>query len=55
MKNLFVALSLLLIVASCTYNVSNAQTSGHAVDTLDDTQTPTNTISPTLQIPAVGK
>lgn len=42
-------------VFSCTYNVSMAHTEGQAIDTIDDTQTPSNNVSPNLNLPLMPK
>lgn len=46
-------------LASCTYSVSMAHTEGTATDTIDDTQSNTPNVSPTITglpgIPGVGK
>ena len=49
------ALGLLTLVTmcGCTYNISMAHTEGTASDVIDDTQAPTNTVSPNLQIPGL--
>lgn len=41
-----------LVCTACTYNVSMAHTEGTATDTIDDTQSNTPDISPTVSIPA---
>jgi hypothetical protein len=46
--------TMLLIAASlsaCTYNVSNAQTTGEGTDTIEDSATNTPTVSPDITIP----
>lgn len=44
----------LFLCASCTYNISMAHTEGSASDVIDDTQTPTSTVSPDIKIPLIG-
>ncbi len=41
----------LLLLTSCTINVSMANTEGKAEDVIDDTQTNTPNISPNVSIP----
>ncbi len=52
---ILLALGLLALVTmgGCTYNISMAHTEGTASDVIDDTQAPTNTVSPNLEIPAL--
>jgi hypothetical protein len=52
---IFCGILFVLSLFSCTYNVSMAHTSGQASDVIDDNQTPTATVSPTLDVPMVGK
>ena len=40
---------ILLLLSSCSYNISMAHTEGTATDTIDDNQTPT--VSPQITIP----
>lgn len=42
-----------LILTSCTYNISMANTSGKADDVIDETATNTPNISPDISLPAL--
>ena len=46
------ALISLLLLTSCTYNISMVHTEGSASDVIDDTQSAAPNISPTISIPA---
>lgn len=50
MQKLIVSMMLVLL-SSCTYNISMAHTQGEATDTIDDTASNAPTVSPTLNIP----
>lgn len=50
-KSLIRSSIFLIILTSCTFNVSMAHTSGTAADVIDDTATNTPNISPTVTIP----
>ena len=43
-----------LMLFGCTYNISMAHTEGSATDVIDDTQSNTPNVSPTVTIPATG-
>jgi hypothetical protein len=45
-------ISLLAILSSCTYSVTIVHTQGTASDVVDEQQTPSTTVSPTLSVPA---
>ncbi len=49
-----VCLLSMFALAGCTYNISMAHTEGTASDVIDDTQSPQNTVSPNIEIPAIG-
>lgn len=55
MKNfrLSVFLTFSLILCSCTYSINQIHTDGTASDVLDETQSATPDISPTITIPMV--
>jgi aconitase A len=50
-KSLIKSSIFLIILTSCTFNVSMAHTSGTAADVIDDTATNTPNVSPTVTIP----
>ena len=52
MKKLLLAS--LFLLSGCTYTINLAHTEGVATDTIDDTSTPTATVTPTVNIPAKG-
>ena len=52
MKFCFVALFFLL--CSCTLSFQNISTHGTATDLVDETQSPANTVSPTITAPLGG-
>jgi hypothetical protein len=45
-------LLILLFLTSCTYTITLVHTEGQATDVVDDTNTPTATVTPTVNIPA---
>jgi hypothetical protein len=45
---------LFLLFSSCTYTITLVHTQGQATDVVDDTNTPTAHVSPTLNIPVKG-
>ena len=48
----FIFICVLMIpISACTYNISNAQTTGSASDTIEDTATNTPDISPDITVP----
>ena len=55
MNVLIATVVILVMTVSCTYNVSMAHTEGQATDIIDDTQTPSNTVSPNLNLPLMPK
>jgi len=46
------AVILCAILGGCTYSINMVHTEGSASDVVDETQAPTDDISPTLSIPA---
>ena len=42
----------LLLLTSCTYSMTMVSTEGSAADVVDENQTPSTTVSPSLTIPA---
>lgn len=50
----FLLISLMFLMTSCTYNISMAHTEGSASDVIDDTQTNSPDVSPTVSIPAAA-
>lgn len=51
MKMKLISLACLCTLTACTYNISMAHTEGTATDVIDDTQSNTPDIKPTLTIP----
>lgn len=49
-----VLLGFCLVMTGCTYNISMAHTEGSATDVIDDTQSNTPNVSPTVSIPAAA-
>lgn len=50
MKELFLVM---LFLQSCTYSITMAHTEGSATDLIDETQTNTPDVSPTVTLPIV--
>jgi hypothetical protein len=51
MKEIFIPL--LMLLSSCTYSITQVHTEGAATDVVDEQQTPSTTVSPTVSIPKV--
>jgi hypothetical protein len=51
MKMKLISLACFCTLTACTYNISMAHTEGTATDVIDDTQSNTPDIKPTLTIP----
>jgi hypothetical protein len=45
----------IVLFSGCTYSVVMSHASGGSTDDITETQSPTNTVSPDIQIPLVGK
>jgi hypothetical protein len=43
--------SLLLLLSSCTYSITQVHTEGTATDVVDEQQKPSTSLSPTISIP----
>lgn len=52
MNKWILAAMISLVCTSCTYNISMAHTQGTADDVIDDTQSNTPNVSPTVSVPA---
>lgn len=50
--NKILALLMCGILTSCTYSITMVHTEGTATDVVDETQTPSTTVSPDITIPA---
>jgi hypothetical protein len=50
MKKIMLLLAMLAL-SGCTYSITMVHTEGTASDVVDDTDTPTSTISPNINIP----
>lgn len=44
-------ISLMALLSSCTYSITQVHTQGQASDVVDEQQTPSTTVSPNLSIP----
>lgn len=44
---------MVILLSSCTYNISMAHTEGTATDTIDDTASNQPNVSPNVTIPAI--
>ena len=47
----YLLMSGLLFLTSCTYSVTLVHTSGLASDVIDETSTPSTSVSPTINVP----
>ncbi len=47
----YVLISSLALLSSCTYSITMVHTEGSATDVVDEQQTPSTTLSPTLSNP----
>jgi len=43
-----------LLFTGCTYSINMVHTEGQASDVVDETQTPSTTVSPNVNIPAAA-
>lgn len=50
--SLFVFLSIFICLSGCTYSITMVHTQGEAADVVDETATPSTSVTPTLTIPA---
>lgn len=50
----YALLSLLFLLSSCTYSITMVHTEGSASDVVDEQQTPSTSVSPTVSIPAAA-
>ena len=50
----YMILSLLCLLSSCTYSITMVDTEGTAMDVVDEQQTPSTSVTPTIAIPASG-
>jgi hypothetical protein len=48
-----VLVSFLLLLSSCTYSITQVHTDGTASDVVDEQQTPSTSVSPTISIPKI--
>ena len=48
----YALISILALLSSCTYSITMVHTEGQASDVVDEQQTPSTTVSPTVSIPA---
>ena len=48
----YILISMLCLLSSCTFSVNLVHTEGVASDVVDETQTPSTTVTPTVNIPA---
>ena len=55
LKSIFalITIGFMIFIQGCTYNISMAHTEGTATDTIDDTDTITPDVSPTITLPLV--
>lgn len=51
MKKLFL-LGLVACLTGCTYSITQVHTQGTATDVVDETATPSTSVTPTVSIPA---
>jgi len=54
MKYLIVFFAGIILLSACTYSITMAHTQGKAKDVIDETVTPSTTVTPTLTIPALA-
>lgn len=47
-------LSFLALLSSCAYSITMIHSEGQASDVVDETQTPSTTVTPTVSIPAAA-
>ncbi len=47
----YVLISLSALLCSCTYSITMVHTEGSASDVVDEQQTPSTTVSPSLTVP----
>ena len=47
-------LSILALLSSCTYSITMVHTEGQASDVVDEQQTPSTSVTPTVSIPATA-
>lgn len=47
-------ISIFAFLSSCTYSITMVHTEGQASDVVDETQTPSTTLTPTVSIPAAA-
>ena len=47
----YLLISCLMLLSGCTYSVTLVHTSGSASDVIDETSTPSTSVSPTINVP----
>lgn len=50
----YTILSLMCLLSSCTYSITMVDTEGTASDIVDEQQTPSTSVTPTIAVPSSG-